>query len=105
MQEKHTTERQREGEDESKQGIIVPLDLPEFEIVSQCLQADGSIEVQVRARKVGSSSFEVISFLSREGVTERRNPTLERDGAHWSCFFFQRWVPLCLYAEHFLKDL
>lgn len=55
MPEKHTTERQREGEDESKQGIIVPLDLPEFEIVSQCLRADGSIEVQVRARKVSEA--------------------------------------------------
>lgn len=46
--EKHTTERQRGGEDESKQRIIVPLDVPEFEIMSQCLHADGGREVQVR---------------------------------------------------------
>lgn len=34
---------------EQFQGIIVPLDLPELEIVSQALQADGSIEVHVKA--------------------------------------------------------
>src|SRR5229473_232803 len=34
---------------EHLQGIIVPLDLPEREILSQTLQADGSIEVHVKA--------------------------------------------------------
>lgn len=48
--EKHTIDGQRAREDESNQGIIVPLDVPEFEIVSQSLRADGSIEVQVKAR-------------------------------------------------------
>jgi transposase len=51
MPEKHTIEEQGRRESEPKQGMIVPLDLPEFEIVSQCIQADGSIEVQVKARK------------------------------------------------------
>lgn len=35
--------------------IIVPLDLPAFEIVSQCIRADGSIEVQVRASKASEA--------------------------------------------------
>lgn len=48
MPEKHTTDG---GESEPNQGIIVPLDLPEFEIVSQRMGADKSIEVHVRAKK------------------------------------------------------
>src|SRR5256885_15064569 len=51
MPEKRTIDGQRVSESQVNQGIIVPIDLPEFEIVSQCMQADGSIEVQVRARK------------------------------------------------------
>jgi transposase len=51
MPEKHTIDGQRARESQANQGIIVPLDLPEFEIMSQCIGADGSIEVQVRARK------------------------------------------------------
>jgi transposase len=51
MPEKHTINEQRGRESEPNQGIIVPLDLPEFEIVSQCIGAGGSIEVQVKARK------------------------------------------------------
>jgi transposase len=51
MSEKHTIDEQRVGENESKQGIIVPLDLPEFEILSQSLGPGESIEVQVRAKK------------------------------------------------------
>jgi transposase len=51
MPEKHTIDGQKARESQANQGIIVPLDLPEFEIVSQCMEADGSIEVQVRARK------------------------------------------------------
>jgi len=51
MPEKHTIDGQRARESQANQGIIVPLDLPEFEIVSQCMGTDGSIEVQVRARK------------------------------------------------------
>jgi transposase len=51
MSDKHTIDGQRARESEPNQGIIVPLDLPEFEIVSQCMGADESIEVQVRARK------------------------------------------------------
>jgi transposase len=51
MLEKHTINEQRGRESEPNQGIIVPLDLPEFEIVSQCIGAGGSIEVQVKARK------------------------------------------------------
>lgn len=51
MPEQHTIDGQRGSECEPKQGVIIPLDLPEFEIVSQCIRADGSIEVQVRACK------------------------------------------------------
>jgi transposase len=51
MSEKHTIDEQRSRESEPKQGIIVPLDLPELEIVSQSIQADGSIEVDVRAKQ------------------------------------------------------
>src|SRR5260370_27244088 len=51
MSEKHTIDGQRARESPGNQGIIVPLDLPEFEIVSQSMGADGSMEVQVRARK------------------------------------------------------
>lgn len=49
MPEKDTINGQRAGE--LNQGIIVPLDLPELEIVSQSIRADESIEVHVRARK------------------------------------------------------
>src|SRR5258708_39237257 len=34
---------QRARECEPNQGIIVPLDLPEFEILSQCMRTDESI--------------------------------------------------------------
>jgi len=51
MSGKHSIDGQRPRESEANQGIIVPLDLPEFEIVSQCIRANESIEVQVRARK------------------------------------------------------
>ena len=51
MPDKHSRDGQRAEESEPNQGIIVPLDLPEFEILSQCIRADESIEVQVRARK------------------------------------------------------
>jgi hypothetical protein len=51
MPDKHTIDGQRARETEPNQGIIIPLDLPEFEIVSQCIRTDESIEVQVRARK------------------------------------------------------
>jgi len=52
MPEKHTIDGQRTREIEPKtKGSFVPLDLPEFEILSQCIGADESIEVQVRARK------------------------------------------------------
>lgn len=55
MPEQHIIDGQRGSECKPKQGIIVPLDLPEFEIVSQCLRADGSIEVQVRASKTSAA--------------------------------------------------
>ena len=55
MPDKHTIDGQRARESEPNQGIIVPLDLPEFEILSQCMGADESIEVQVRARKESAS--------------------------------------------------
>ena len=51
MPKKHTIDEQGRRECEPKQGIMVPLDLPACERVSQCIRADGSIEVQVRARK------------------------------------------------------
>src|SRR5262249_22827277 len=51
MPDKHSIDGQRVRESEPNQGIIIPLDLPEFEIVSQGIGADESIEVQVRARK------------------------------------------------------
>ena len=51
MPDKHSIDGQRAGENEPNQGIIVPLDLPEFTILSQSMGADESIEVHVRARK------------------------------------------------------
>ena len=51
MSNKHSRDGQRAGESEPNQGIIVPLDLPEFMILSQSIGADESIEVQVKARK------------------------------------------------------
>jgi transposase len=51
MPDKHSTNGQRTGESEPNQGIIVPLDLPEFTILSQSMGADESIEVHVRARE------------------------------------------------------
>jgi len=51
MPDKHSLDGQRAGESEPNQGIIVPLDLPEFTILSQSVGADESIEVHVKARK------------------------------------------------------
>src|SRR5258705_7875217 len=51
MPDKHSIDGQRARESQANQGIIVPLDLPEFEILSQSIRADESIEVQVRASK------------------------------------------------------
>jgi transposase len=51
MSNKHSIEGQRGRENQPNQGIMIPLDLPEFEIVSQSIGADESIEVQVKARK------------------------------------------------------
>jgi transposase len=55
MPKQHTITEQRRRECEATQGIIVPLDLPEFEMVSQSLQADGCIQVHVRAKKAGEA--------------------------------------------------
>lgn len=49
MPQQHTIGAQLKGE--QGQGILVPLDLPEFKIVSQSQQADGSLEVHVIATK------------------------------------------------------
>jgi len=46
-----------------KKGIIVPLDLPECEMVSQCMGADESIEVQVRARKESAVCPKIIRMV------------------------------------------
>lgn len=51
MSSQHIIGTQTDGTGEQQKGIIVPLDLPELEIVSQSLRADGSIEVHVRAIK------------------------------------------------------
>jgi len=51
MSEKHTIDEQRGRRHEPKQGIIVPLDLPEFEILSQSMESGESIEVHVRAKQ------------------------------------------------------
>src|SRR5947209_2936932 len=49
MPEQHTIDDQMHAARSSTQGIVVPLDLADFRIVSQSLQPDGSIEVQVIA--------------------------------------------------------
>ena len=41
VSKKHTIDEQGRSEYEPNQGIIIPLDLPEFEIVSQCIGANG----------------------------------------------------------------
>ena len=51
MRQQHTIGGQQKGDQEQGQGILVPLDLPEFKIVSQSQQADGSLEVHVIAIK------------------------------------------------------
>jgi len=51
MSDKDTINGQRARESNLNQGIFIPLDLPEFELLSQCIRADECIEVQVRARK------------------------------------------------------
>ena len=51
MPEKHSIDEQRVREPEPNQGIIVPLDLPEFEILSQSIGSGESIEVHVRAKQ------------------------------------------------------
>jgi transposase len=49
MLHQHTIDDQCFSEKGSTQGILVPLDLAGFQMMSQSLQADGSIEVQVKA--------------------------------------------------------
>ena len=49
MLHQHTIDTQSHLENVTTQGILVPLDLAELKIVSQSLQADGSIEVHVIA--------------------------------------------------------
>jgi transposase len=49
MRSEHIIEVQPQAESQQPEGIIVPLDLPELKILKQELQADGSIEVHVRA--------------------------------------------------------
>ncbi len=49
MQHQHSIEDQPAGGSSPIQGIIVPLDIAELKIVSQCLQRDGSIEVHAIA--------------------------------------------------------
>lgn len=51
MSEKHSIDEQGVREPEPNQGIIVPLDLPEFEILSQSIGSSESIEVHVRAKQ------------------------------------------------------
>jgi transposase len=51
MSEKHSIDEQRVREPEPNQGIIVPLDMPEFEILSQSTGSGESIEVHVRAKQ------------------------------------------------------
>jgi transposase len=51
MLQQHIIADQTDGPVSQRKGIIVPLDLPELEIMSQSLQADGSIEVHIRAIK------------------------------------------------------
>lgn len=49
MYHQHTRNGQLIAESSPLQGIVVPLDLADFTIVSQSVQPDGSIEVYVRA--------------------------------------------------------
>jgi transposase len=49
MPSQHIIDTQSGVGSEQVQGIIVPLDLPEFKILGQEIQADGSIEVHVMA--------------------------------------------------------
>lgn len=49
MHHQHTIDTQILSESSPTQGILVPLDLVEISIVSQCLHPDGSLEVYVRA--------------------------------------------------------
>lgn len=50
MPSQHIIAVQSRAEGEQPEGIIVPLDLPEFKILNQQVQGDGSIEVHVIAR-------------------------------------------------------
>ena len=50
MRHQHTM-AQQEGEKEPPQGILVPLDLPDFTILRQSQPDDGSLEVHVIATK------------------------------------------------------
>jgi transposase len=51
MPQQHTIGAQQKGGQEQGQGMVVPLDLPGFHIVSQLQQEDGSLEVHIRATK------------------------------------------------------
>jgi transposase len=50
MLQQHSIDDQPRADSSPTEGIIVPLDMPELKILSQCLQTDGSIEVHVIAR-------------------------------------------------------
>jgi transposase len=49
MPSQHIIERGSAQKEPEQEGIVVPLDLGEFRILKQHLQADGSIEVEVIA--------------------------------------------------------
>src|SRR5437764_11954706 len=72
MSNKHSRDGQRTGESEPNQGIIVPLDLPEFTILSQSIGADESIEVQVKARKESDACPRCGKVSTKDHDTRKR---------------------------------
>lgn len=70
MPQQHIIEVQSSKEDEQSQGIFVPLDLPNFKILYQDLQADGSIEVHIISRTDGEACPKCNTFCVK--VHERR---------------------------------
>lgn len=73
-----TIETQPKGEKEPQQGILVPLDLPGFKMVSQSHQGDGSVEIHVRAAKDQDICPRCQNICSKIHETRRR---VKRDSA------------------------
>jgi transposase len=93
MPQQHIIELQPDEKGEQPQGIFVPLDLPNFKILSQDFQTDGSIEVHIISKTDGEVCPRCNTFCMK--VHDRR----EREKRDIALRMYQ--VRLILYKRRF----